>query len=313
MKGRGKRVFFVANIVKNNQVIPWLLLALLALIWGSSFILMKLGMEDSAKETLYSWDQVAAMRLAFAGLALLPIFMRSFRRMSLADWGWIALVGIIGNGVPSFLFTGAETQVDSTFAGILTALTPFFAFLWGVLIFRAKSVLRQVFGIVIGFAGAIGLVMQSELPAEMSWGYSSLIVLATACYGMSVNIIHRKLSHLSSIDIAACALLLAGIPSLIYLFTTDFTTILATNPEGLYGLGYVAILGVIGTAFALVVFNIIIQKKSGLFATSVTYLIPIVAITWGAMYGEKLGWGHAIFGGMVLSGVYLFNKQEEKR
>ena len=310
MNGRRKRVLFAANIVKYNQFIPWLLLTLLALIWGSSFILMKLGMEDSAKEALYSWDQVAAMRLAFAGLALLPVFIRSFQRMSLADLGWIALVGIVGNGIPSFLFTGAETQVDSTFAGILNALTPFFTFLLGVLIFKAKSVIRQVLGIVVGFAGAVGLVMQSELPAEMSWGYSSLIVLATACYGMSVNIIHRKLSHLRSIDIAACALLLAGTPSLIYLFTTDFTTILATNPEGLYGLGYVAILGVIGTAFALVVFNVIIQKKSGLFATSVTYLIPIVAIFWGAMYGEKVGWGHAIFGTMVLSGVYLLNKQK---
>lgn len=292
----------------KNQLVPWLLLALLALIWGSSFILMKLGMEDSSRQALYSWDQVAAMRMAFAGLALIPIFFRALRKLSLKDWGWILLVGIMGNGLPSFLFTGAETQVDSSFAGILNALTPFFTFLFGVLIFRAKSVLSQVLGITIGFAGAVGLVTQNELPTDVNWGYSSLVVLATACYGMSVNIIHRKLAHVNSIDIAACALLLAGVPSLIYLFTTDFVSILNTHPEGWHGLGYVAILGVIGTALALAVFNILIRKKSGLFATSVTYLIPLVALTWGALYGEKVGWGHAVFGAMVLSGVYLINK-----
>lgn len=274
---------------------------------------MKLGMEDSAREPLYSWDQVAAMRLAFAGLALAPIFFRVFRRLSLKDWGWIFLVGFMGNGLPSFLFTGAETQVDSTFAGIINALTPFFTFLFGVLIFRAKSLKAQIIGISIGFAGAVGLVTQNELPADISWGYSSLIVLATACYGMSVNIIHRKLSHLKSLDIAACALLLAGVPSLIYLFTTDFTFIVQNNPEGLRGLGFVAILGVVGTAIALAIFNLLIQKKSGLFATSVTYLIPLVAITWGAMYGEKVGWGHAVFGAMVLSGVYLLNKPKANK
>ena len=293
----------------NSRLVSWLILLLLACIWGSSFILMWLGMFDLEENPLFSWDEVAALRISLAGLALLPVFLRSIKKISKKDWQWIAVVGLCGNGIPAFLFTGAETQVDTGVAGILNGMTPIFVMLLGVLFFALKVRWQQVLGIGIGFLGAAGLVLSDQQLLDVNLKYSSLIVIATMCYGLSVNVIHSKLSHLNSVKVAAGALAMAGLPCALYLPFTDFSTTLSGTPGAEMGLVYVAILGVIGTALALILFNRLIQRTSGLFATTVTYLIPLVALLWGLYFGEEIGWRHALFGGVILSGVYLVNKK----
>ena len=296
----------------SPNIIAWVMLFVLAMIWGSSFILMKLAMFDSGGGELFRWDQVAAIRLSAAGLVLLPIALRTLRSTPKVALFWMAMVGFLGNGIPAYLFTGAETQIDSGLAGILNALTPFFTVVVGVVLFRSKVKWIQVVGMVIGFLGAVGLVFQGELPASVSWLFSGMCIVATALYGVSVNIMHHQLRANKAIRISSVALFTAGVPSAIYLFTTDFTTRLETHPEALAGFGFACILGVIGTAVALIIFNRLIQNTSGIFASSVAYVAPIIAFAWGLLYKESLGWGHLFFGLIILSGVYLIRQPGAK-
>ena len=176
----------------NQQVGNWVLLIVLAFIWGSSFILMFEGLFDSEGQPLYTPWQVGAMRIAFAGLVLLPVAIRMLPKISLRDYGWMALVGLVGNTVPAFCFTYAETRLDSNFAGILNGLVPFFALLVGALLFRSPVRWIQVGGIAIGLIGATGLTFLQDVDLGGSWVHIAVVIGATVFYGVSINIIHHK-------------------------------------------------------------------------------------------------------------------------
>lgn len=292
----------------NQQVGNWVLLIVLAFIWGSSFILMFEGLFDSEGQPLYTPWQVGAMRIAFAGLVLLPVAIRMLPKISLRDYGWMALVGLVGNTVPAFCFTYAETRLDSNFAGILNGLVPFFALLVGALLFRSPVRWIQVGGIAIGLIGATGLTFLQDVDLGGSWVHIAVVIGATVFYGVSINIIHHKLAHRESQTIAAFALLTGGVPCGIYALSSGMLTTFSTHPEGPMGMGAIAILGVVGTAAALVMFNLLIQRTSAIFAASVTYLIPVFALFWGVLYGENITGMHVVWACVVFSGVYLVNK-----
>ena len=114
----------------DNKFIHWVIFCLLALIWGSSFILMKEGL------TQLSPYQVAALRMLFAGLVLLPFAFKALKKIPKEKMGLVLLSGIIGNFIPAFLFCIAETKIDSALAGILNSLTPLFTILVGVFFFQ---------------------------------------------------------------------------------------------------------------------------------------------------------------------------------
>lgn len=269
---------------------------------------MKFGLFDSDGEVLYSSWQVAALRMLLAGLILAPVSLRIISKVDRKTLFWMCMVGLFGNGIPAFLFTLGQTQVDSGFAGILNTLTPFFALIIGVTIFSLTIKKIQAIGMLLGLAGAVGLIAQSGFEGDIDLWYSLVIVIATFCYGLSVNFIHYKLKGETPISIASVALLFAGVPCGIFLFTTDFVTVLQENPEGWHGFGFIAILGIVGTALALVLFNKLVLNTSVVISTMVTYLIPIVAVFWGVLFGEKVTVLHGVFGAVILVGVYLVNK-----
>lgn len=278
------------------------LLAFISLIWGSSFILMKRGLD------YFDSTEVAAFRMTVAMVSLLPIALRhlaTVRKHPVA----LFCTGFFGNCIPAFLFALAQTEIPSSLSGMLNSLTSLFTLAMGVFFFRVRPVAAQVTGVAlatIGTAGLIGFVHLFELT---TYGrYSLLVVGAAFCYGTSVNIIKTYLQDVPSTQIVALSFLLT-VPALtVYLvFFTDFVTQVATRPESRPGVIYIAVLGLTATSLAVILFNHLIKETTAVFASSVTYLIPIVAVGWGLVDGEVIGAGKLGYLVLVLGGVFLIH------
>lgn len=298
-------IFVVQFILRlmNTKFANWFILIVLALIWGSSFILMKRGMEA------FPSDQVAAMRILIAFLFLSPLLFKHVKRPLLKHWKGYIGMGVLGNLIPAFLFTKAETGISSSLTGALNSLTPLFTLLVGVLLFREKTGWINVLGIIIGFVGAAGLTMVGkEAGINNDLLFIFYVVMATLCYALSVNIIKKYLSEVNSLTATVWALLFTGpVAGCYLLFTTDFVHRLSTHPMAMESLGYTSILAIFGTALSVIVFNTLIKNTNPLFASSVTYLIPIVAMGWGIFDNEAVSFLHFAWIGLILAGVYLVN------
>ena len=290
----------------NSKLINWAIFIALALIWGSSFILMKRGLD------VYSSDEVAGLRILIAFLFLSPLIFRHVKKVQLKNWQGFLGMGLFGNFIPAFLFTKAETGLSSSVAGILNSLTPLFALLIGLVVFKTRTELLRVIGLIVGFLGAVGLMLVGKsTDISTNLFYGSYIILATFSYGLSVNIIKSRLGHVNSITATVWAMMFIGPMAGIYVFGfTDFTTRLASNPIAWQSLGYISILAIFGTSISVILFNVLIKNTNVLFASSVTYLIPIVAIGWGAVDGDKIVPLHFVWIALILFGVYLVNKKK---
>jgi drug/metabolite transporter (DMT)-like permease len=282
---------------------------LLALTWGSSFILMKRGLKDDLNQPVLAPEQVAALRMGIASLVLLPVSVRAFRKIKIEDWKYLAVVGLVGSGIPAVLFTTAQQKLDSSVAGILNTLTPLFTLLIGAAVFRKNVIPRQFIGVFIALAGAVCLIALRGISNTENWGFSILIIIATLFYGISVNTISSKIPHIHPLHITALSLLMAGIPWTIYLLNTNISSIITDHPHGLTSIGYITILAVFGTCMANMLYFWLTQQTGPMFASSVTYLMPLVAVIWGLGDGESFGWMHLGCAAIVLAGVWLVNKK----
>ena len=222
-------------------------------------------------------------------------------------------MGVLGNLIPAFLFTKAETGISSSLTGMLNSLTPVFTLFLGVVLFKTKTKWVNALGIFIGFAGAIGLLTvgkSSDLGNNMLFGL--FVVVATVCYGLSVNIIKVELDNVKPIAATVWAMTFIGPMAGIYLFgCTDFVVKFNTQPGAYVSLGYVSLLAIFGTAISVIIFNMLIRNTTALFASSVTYLIPIVAMGWGFLDGENLQVLHFLWIAIILAGVFLVNKKPQ--
>jgi drug/metabolite transporter (DMT)-like permease len=281
----------------------WFFLAVLALIWGSSFILMKRGLE------CFDAGQVASLRMFVSWCAMLPLVIHRFREVKRVQFRYIVATGLLGNGLPAFLFAIAQTRIASSLAGMLNSLTPVFVVLVGLLFFKAAFKWSQIAGVIIGLLGAFALIqINSKLTVITSdaW-FGLLIVLATICYAFSVSIIRHYLQEVDSVLISGFALFVAGIPCGFYLFSTDFIMRLQQGGPVWMSLMSVLALALLGTAFSMVLFNQLIKISNALYASSVTYLIPVVAMLWGLLDGELINWKHLLALMAILTGIYLIN------
>lgn len=290
---------------QRTPIVAWGLFVFLALVWGSSFILMKRGLE------VFTPLQVAALRLVIAGGILFPLVWDKARQLSRREWQVVLTVGFIGNAIPAFLFPLAETQINSATAGILNALSPLFVLVLGLAFFGARFSGRQTLGVLIGFAGALVLVLGGAGPISLGGrvGYTLLVVLATAGYGLSTNLMKRYLNHTPALLASGFALLGASLPYLVYLVFFSGVGKVMQTPGAWTGLGYIAILGAVGTASALIAFYRLVQLTDPIFSSSVTYLIPLVALGWGMLDGERLEPLQYLGMGVILVGVYLANRK----
>ncbi len=285
-----------------------LIFVLLALTWGSSFILMKKGL------IVFDGVQVALLRVVFATLFILSFGWRKLKNFQKKDLPALSIVALFGNGIPYILFAWALMYIDSSIGGITNSLTPLFTLIVGSIIFKTRVRFLQILGIALGLFGAIYMINPGENAAlGDNWPYALLPIAAAVMYGVGINTINAKLQHLDSISITLLALVIAGIPAIIALFTlTDFVHLVTSDERALMSMGYILILGVMGTGLAIILFNYLIKKSSALYAASITYLVPMVALAWGVADGELLTSAHLIGMVSILSGIYLVNAHKKK-
>ena len=297
----------------SKQTISWLLLLLLACIWGSSFILMKKGMFAEDGTAIFSSEQVGSLRMLIAALALLPISIGKLKKLSWKNILPLAIVGFCGNFFPAFLFTYAETGISSGLAGMLNSFTPIFTIIIGFLFFKTKLTNKQIIGTVIGTLGIIALVLTGKTASlNGDWDHILAIVLATLLYAISLTTIKNKLSNFNSFEITSLAFLIIFPFSICGFFLTDTIQTFNSNPMAYQGIFYIIILSIVGTALAVVLFNRIIAFSSALFASSVTYFIPIVAVLIGFTFGETINLWQVLSMLIVLSGVIIANVSLKK-
>lgn len=292
----------------GQKHIQWITLALLAMTWGSSFILMKRGL------LYFDSREVAAFRMTLATLVLLPVAVRNLSLLKEHFW-IILLAGLSGNAIPYFLFAHAQTHIDSALSGILNSLTSLFTLIIGVLFYRVVTTWYQLSGIALACIG-VGLLIGFEHVFQLGTQarYAALVVLATALYGVSVNVIKHRLTSLTSVQITSLAFFVTGPLCAVYLFAgTDFVNDLSSRPESWKGIGYLSILAIVGTALAVLVFNLLIKETTAVFASSVTYLIPIVAVLWGLADGETMEVIDLLYMLLILGGIFLINSKQPGR
>jgi len=259
---------------------------------------------------VYSHSIVAALRMSISFLVLLPLAIQSFKIVDKKYWKYLIATGFLGNGIPAFLFTKAQTEISSSLSGMLNSSVPIFALIVGVLLFQSKPIRLQIIGVVVGLIGTIGLISTSSTNMESSNIIPIfLVILATVCYAFSVNIIKTYLKEINSIHITSLAFLSIGPFTTAYLIGSDFLHTSIHHPSSGYALFYIIILSVFGTAISVILFNMLIKKTSTLFATSVTYLIPIVAIFWGVIDQETITFLQITSILIILIGVYFINKK----
>jgi len=290
----------------------WLILIFLALVWGSSFILMKKSMFPSSSEMVLDPYQVGALRILIAGLVMLPFSIRHLKALKKNDIILLLIVGVCGNLLPATLFTVAETRIDSSLAGMLNMGTSFFVVILGILLFKSSPSKFQYLGIILGASG-LYLVLRTQISFEQDQlGHALLILLATLFYATSLITIKFKLQHLQPITITALAFLLILLPALIGVIVFDSFTPVFNHPEGFKALGFLSVLAVVGTALAVFLFNSLVAISSHIFATGVTYLMPVVAIFIGVLDGDDFKFTNIPWILMIIGGVYLLNKGNKK-
>jgi drug/metabolite transporter (DMT)-like permease len=283
--------------------VSWLLLISLVLIWGSSFIIMKKGL------LYFSAVQVGALRLGITFLFLIPFVIKRIPKVTRKQLPGFLIVGIIGNGIPAYLFAIAQTGLDSSITGVLNSLTPLFALLIGLFFFKFKAKWYNIVGVFIGLFGTIGLLTVIEHGFIFNFRYAILVIIATILYAINLNVIKYYLKDVEAITITSFAFTFVGLPSLIFLFTsTNFVSILATNSSAYLGLFYIAILAIVGSGIALILYYNLIKYTNIIFAASVTYLMPAVALMWGLIDGEPFEVIYILWITIILLGIYLTNK-----
>ena len=225
-------------------------------------------------------------------------------------WKYLLIVGVFGNGLPAFLFTFGQTQVSSSLAGILNSIVPLFTLLIGVLFFNLKTKKYNRAGIFIGFIGTTIIILGGRMDLQFdSLLYPFLITVATLCYAISLNTIKHFLSEINALQITAAALTIVGIPALLYVLASDIPSKIIAEPALQQAFFYTSILAIFGTAIALVFFNWLVKTSTALFASSVTYFIPIVAVLWGWIDNETVSAIQIAGGGIILYGIYLVYKK----
>lgn len=290
------------TVPEKGSILRWIYLTVLAAMWGSSFILMKRGL------LYFTPNQVAALRMFISFIALFPFIATNLKHVDKKLWKYIVATGLLGNGIPAFLFTQAETGISGSMAGMLNSLTSVFTLIIGFLFFGTLFTARNVVGVILGFTGAAFLIYLSSGDVQSAEPWKGVYVLiATVCYAISVNILRNKLSGIPAVTLTGAALLIAGVPCGIFLFSTDFVSRLNNVPGAWQGVGFVFTLAIFGTVISTVLFNQLIRISSALYASSVTYLIPFVAVLWGLYDAETFNGFYLLALIIILLGIYLIN------
>ncbi|MDI1303508.1 MAG: DMT family transporter, partial [bacterium] len=266
----------------NARQLKWVYLMILALIWGSSFILIKKGLVGLTAL------QLGSLRILFAAIFLLVIGFKSLVKIPKEKWKYIALTSLFGTFTPAYLFAIAETEIDSSITAILNSLTPLNTLILGAMAFGINFKRSQVWGVFIGLVGSMLLVFNGAINhPEQNYYYAILVIVASVCYAINVKLLKKYMHDLRPLSITTGNFAFLLLPTLLILFFSGFFDVIHVDTVK-HSVLFIMILGVVGTGIANILFFKLIQMSSPVFATSVTYLIPIVAFFWGLLDHEML-------------------------
>jgi drug/metabolite transporter (DMT)-like permease len=293
----------------NKNLVNWLIFVALSIIWGSSFILMKISLDNHLGPY-----QIASLRIVFAGLILLPITVKNIKNIPRNKLFLVFISGTLGSLLPAFLFCLAEEGIESSLAGTLNCLTPIFAIITGAIFYKTRVSTNKIAGILIAFIGSILLLFsRGHLQENQQLIFICFVVLAAFLYGFNVNMVTKHLLMISPLNLAAISLSLNAIPAFLVLIATSFFSLSFSNHQLLIAVGAAAFMGIMGTAFAIILFYTLVKRAGGIFASMVTYGIPFVAIAWGIFYGEVYYFKQVVCLLIILFGVYWGNKKTGKQ
>jgi len=286
-------------MAEKRKIWHWLALLILSLIWGTSYILMKKGLES------FSPYQVGALRIVITFICLLPVALKHFHHLNKTNILSIIIIGLFGSVIPAFLFPLAETKISSSLAGMLNSLSPVFTLVFGITIYKRKAIGTQIAGVFLGLLGAAGLLYTGSFTFNL---YGLLVVLATILSGISSNEV-SKVKELNGIKITALSFFVTSPLAIIYLLFSDLSVPVHTE-NWVRNLSYIGILAVLGSAVALVIYYLLIRDTSPIFASSVTYFIPIVATLWGLADNEQFYSSMLISIIFIFAGVFIINRPD---
>jgi drug/metabolite transporter (DMT)-like permease len=287
----------------ESKQLKWVYLMVLALVWGSSFILIKKGLIGLTAL------QLGSLRIIFAAVFLLLIGFKSLSKIPVHKWKYIALTSLFGTFIPAYLFAIAQTEIDSSVSSILNSLTPLNTLILGALVFGLQFKRNQIFGILIGLIGSALLILNGAIHhPEQNYYYAILVLIASICYAINVNLIKKYLHDLSPLSITTGNFMVLFFPASLILFFSGFFEVVH-DVKVQEAVLFIMVLGVVGTGIANILFFKLIQMSSPVFATSVTYLIPVVAFCWGLLDNEMLTPVQFFGAFIVLIGVYLSAKK----
>jgi drug/metabolite transporter (DMT)-like permease len=282
---------------KKSKIWHWLAVALLSIIWGTSYILMKKGLRS------FSPYQLGSLRILISFLCLLPVALRSLSKFNRKNILSILIIGLFGSGFPAILYPLAETRIDSSLTGMLNSLSSAFTLVIGIAFYKRIAIRSQIAGVFLGFAGAAGLLYSGSL----TFNYFGLfVVLATLMNGFTNNEV-SKVKGLNGLEITSLSFFVMSPFALALLLGTDIHAVFLT-PHWLLNFGYIAILSVVGSAFANAIYYFLVRDTSPMVASVVAYFIPIVATLWGLSDNEHLAPGMLLSVLLILAGVYLINR-----
>ena len=291
-------------MIKSPSIKNLLILIFLAIIWGSSYILMKRGL------VAFSAMQVSSLRIIISFLVLSPFL----RMLNKKDLPFLLLTAIFGSGLPTYIYPIAIEKIDSSVVGVINSLTPVFTVIFGLVLFKIKTTWFSILGLIIALIGASLLILKGNNISNLTINsYALLAILAPLLYGFSSNILKFKLSHIPAKQITAFTFALLFPFALAMLLQTNFIEIIKSEPNVIESLAYISILAIVGTALALVVFNYLIKETSAVYASSVTFLMPAVVLLWGVFDNEDIGFIHIIALNLILFGVYVLNYYKKKK
>ncbi len=286
----------------NGNRLKWFYLSVLAMIWGSSFILIELGLDG------LNPFQLGSLRIIFAAIFLLAFGFRNLSKIPGHQWKYVALAGLFGNFIPAYFFAIAETEISSSVTAILNSLVPVNALILGATFFGLVVKRQQTIGVTVGLLGTMVLILSGAIdnPSHNYW-FAGFVLVATLCYAANVNLVKKYLSDISPMTITAGNFAVMLVPALIIFFCSGEVEF--AQPAVRQSAMFVAVLGLFGTGIANILFYRLIHISSPVFATQVTYLIPIVACIWGMIYGETLTVFQLVGAAIILIGVYLAGKK----
>ncbi|KQM41759.1 DMT family transporter [Chryseobacterium sp. Leaf201] len=283
----------------NADKEKWVLLIVLSLIWGSSFILIKKSLEH------FNPYQVGALRVLIAGIILMPVAVSKYKLFPKKHLKWLLLAAFTGNFIPMFLFPIAETEVSSSIAGIINSMMPIFVIVVGALIWKFETTKQQILGTLISFTGVCLLAFGGDGEGGSFKLIPILLLLtATLCYAISTTTVKSKLMEVSSTVLSAFVFaFVLFLPSLFALTSTGFFSTFSFNRDTMIGLMFVSLLSVFGTGLAMMMNYRLLKVSSPLFASTVTLLMPVVAIAWGILDGEKLSVLQFVGTAVIIAGL----------